>query len=133
MKKKFLLPVIILAIFFACTKNGNPLGANANITQVGISIGFSGDTLTITGTGFTNASQLSGTFNGTPITVLNASTTQLVATIPFTTQTSGTVSIMNGTSGTPINYDYSLSIDSIAVSPGSVSYTHLTLPTIYSV
>ncbi len=116
MKTKFILLVILLAIFFACTKTDNPLGANANITQVDLSVGFSGDTLTITGTGFTNASQLSGTFNGTPINVLSASTTQLIATIPFTTSTSGTISIMNGTTGTPVTYDYSLSITGIVVS-----------------
>jgi hypothetical protein len=118
MKKKFLLLVILPAIFLACGKTNNPLGVNANITQVGVSVGFSGDTLTITGTGFTNASQLSGTFNGIPITVLNASTTQLVASIPFTTSTAGVISILNGTSTTPITFDYSLSITAISVSPG---------------
>ena len=107
MKKYFILLAISSIFFVTCNKN-NPLGANANITQVDLQIGLTGDTLIITGTGFTNASQLSGTLNGNAITVESATTTMVVASVPPGIYTAGNL-VINGGS-VPINFPYSFDI-----------------------
>ena len=107
MKKYFFLLIISSLFVITCNKN-NPLGANANITQVDLQIGLTGDTLIITGTGFTNASQLSGTLNGNTITVESATTTMVVASVPPGIYTAGNLVINGGP--VPINYPYSFDI-----------------------
>ncbi len=107
MKKYFFLLIISSLFVITCNKN-NPLGANANITQVDLQIGLTGDTLIITGTGFTNASQLSGTLNGNTITVESATTTMVVASVPPGIYTAGNLVINGGP--LPINYPYSFDI-----------------------
>ncbi len=107
MKKYFLLLLMITLFIANCGKN-NPLGANAVISEVDLQIGLTGDTLIITGTGFTNASQLSGTLNGNTITIQSATTTSIVASVPPGAYTAGDL-IINGGS-IPINFPYSFDI-----------------------
>jgi hypothetical protein len=107
MKKYFILLVISSFFFVTCNKN-NPLGSNAVITNVDLQIGLTGDTLIITGTGFTNASQLSGTLNGNTITVESATTTMVVASVPPGIYTAGNLVINGGP--VPINFPYNFDI-----------------------
>ncbi len=107
MKKYFFLLVISSLFIATCNKN-NPLGANAVISQVDLQIGLTGDTLIITGTGFTNASQLSGTLNGNTITVESATTTMVVASVPPGIYTAGNLVINGGP--VPIDFPYSFDI-----------------------
>lgn len=115
MKKQLLGLVLFSALYFTCNKK-NILGASAKIDNVCLSEGATGDTLTITGTGFTNAGQLSGTLNNTPITILTSTTTELVATVPAGTPTQGTITIVDD--GASSMYPYNLSIGGIAITPG---------------
>ncbi len=109
MKKYFILIVISSIFFVTCNKNkNNPLGSNAVISNVDLQIGLTGDTLVITGTGFTNAGQLSGTLNGNAITVESATTTMLVASVPPGIYTAGDLVINGGP--VPINFPYSFDI-----------------------
>jgi len=122
MKKKLLFAVILSTIFFTCSKKDNPLGANANITQVDIEIGLNVDSITITGTGFTNYNQISGSINGVPISISPASsTTKIVAYVPAGTPTSGTITISSG--GTPSTFPYDFNIGSESVTIGTTTIT----------
>jgi IPT/TIG domain len=107
MKKYFVLLLVLSLLIITCSKD-NPLGANAVITQVDLQIGLTGDTIIITGTGFTNASQLSGTLNGNAITVQSATSTSLVASVPPGIYTAGDLVINGGP--VPINFPYSFDI-----------------------
>ena len=129
MKKQLFILVVLAGAFLTCNKSATQiLGANAIISTVNLSVGLTGsDTLTITGTGFTNAANLSGSFDGIPFNVLTASTTQLVAVvdIPLTSSTVGTI-IING-AGVPLDFQYGLSIDSFRVAQTAGGGTNLTI------
>jgi outer membrane protein assembly factor BamB len=117
MRKQLFIPLVVLCgLLYTCNKKNNPLGVNADISNVCLSEGASGDTLTIGGTGFSNANQLSGTLNSTPITILSASSTELVATVPAGTPTGGTITIVSD--GKSSTYPYDLSITGVAIAPG---------------
>ena len=110
--------VALVYLYCACsTQAKEVLGSSAVITQVIVSVGAL-DTVNIIGTGFTNAGQVTGSYDGVPFTIISSNTTELVATIPFTMNTNGQLSISSPNYPTPITYTFNLSISNYTLAPG---------------
>jgi DNA-binding beta-propeller fold protein YncE len=109
MKKIFLPLILVSFVFYGCKKVEALLGANAKVSQVSVVLGFTGqDTVTVTGTNFVLSGQISGSLNGSPITVLSTSSSQIVATVDAGLSTNGDLILDEGTIKDTFPYDLSV-------------------------
>lgn len=89
--------IALLFAFVGCSDDDEDIINPFNVTTISPESGTVGTDITITGTDFPDASDISITFDGVPATISSASSTQLVVTIPDGA-TSGAVTVSaNGT------------------------------------